>query len=464
MHPSHNRHPDPLVQAPSNVVDLRGWSSAPFANIQTSGKDLHEPTVPSVKAKPKKGQRERRPFKEIAHLVVQDYEGAAPVYGGRIPLLQTETGRSKRVWVQHGTLAERSLADIILKHERDVALAATGVDPRNGARLFQDLCGSYLTRKAGRKRSIRDDGYRLAELCKFIGKVPVERLTITTLERALDQIRAEPMKNGKLRAENTIHKYASIMKSVLKDAKRIGLVERNSAVDLNVTVRANPRFDHYSPAQLAAAGVALLFIKPQVRLLFELALYTGARVGELRELKRIDIDSDAGTMVLRKTKSGRVIKMPLSPPALQVCQDAEALCRPDNDHLFQATRGPKCMSYPGKELKRGLEAAGIKGMAFHAARRSIGTEAIRCPSVTILDVSQLLCHSNTKVTEDHYLVTGDDRIRNAVTLASAKLSAHLGLRTLQVNGQLLQMLAPSVRSVCISRHVRFVTSGRAAML
>lgn len=130
-----------------------------------------------------------------------------------------------------------------------------------------------------------------------------------------------------------------------------------------------------SESELSALGKALDTMKdanPGALLTIRLAALTGLRIGEIQNMRWADINLDAGSVVLPKTKTGRRIHtLPSAAIAL----------------LVEAKRVGECV-IPGRDPNRSLDyrsiqrhwvkackAAGIKGARLHDLRRTIMTEA-----------------------------------------------------------------------------------------
>lgn len=112
---------------------------------------------------------------------------------------------------------------------------------------------------------------------------------------------------------------------------------------------------------------------PMLQWIFELAIETGMRVGEITGLRRPQIDLAAGFITLTDTKNGSSRKVPLSDAAIVVMRKALANpVRPiDTDLVFfgepgkDGRRRPYCFDRPWQAIKRKV---GVHNLRFHDLR------------------------------------------------------------------------------------------------
>ncbi|MCW2349816.1 tyrosine-type recombinase/integrase [Sphingobium sp. B12D2B] len=178
---------------------------------------------------------------------------------------------------------------------------------------------AYATAQ-GISESIRKEWRNnLSALVKFLGHGSLSKLTRDDVARWRDHLISEPTKNGKLRARSTVkNNYLSPLKSTLKFACEEHLLRENVAATVQVRVPKNPKVRAATftadetrtilaatfgpaPARMAAGH------KRARRWVPWLCAYSGARVGEIAQLRVEDVFCQDGCWAIRITpEAGRV--------------------------------------------------------------------------------------------------------------------------------------------------------------
>jgi integrase len=245
-------------------------------------------------------------------------------------------------------------------------------------------------------------------------------------------------------AAGTVYQAIALLKAHFKAAHNAGEIPKNPAAGIRQLKLSNARREIYTPDQLSAIHGPLKDAPFLTREYFPMLLSLAVRPSELRKAKFSAVDEVGCTLYLGDTKSGRPMLVPMPPAAMASYWRLKAQRREGNDHLFPAVRGDGPMSPPRKAFKKVLDAAGIKNRTFHDARRTAASIAVNQPGISVFDISRALNHSSIRVTEARYLVTGDARIRQALTASSAVLHA-------QLNPESPSVSAPSVVDQCVGQ-------------
>lgn len=209
------------------------------------------------------------------------------------------------------------------------------------------------------------------------------------------------------------------MRTVFRLAKQRGLVDHNPLDGWSPHRESPP-----PPLALSLDEIERLLRRLQAepepfRLLVELLLETGMRIGEALNARFTDVDWQRRLLNLVESKGGGNEVVPLSARALSIIERLRALSR--NDWLFPAAYGDGPMSAPRKRLKQVFADVGVDPSAcFHTLRKSTATLAAT-HGVDILTVSRLLRHRSIRTTERHYLATQQDSLFQAVDVVSGLL-------------------------------------------
>ena len=160
-------------------------------------------------------------------------------------------------------------------------------------------------------------------------------------------------------------------------------------------------------------------------------LYTGIRIGELCSLKGKDIDFINNTISINKTvqrlnnKDGNsktilIIDKPKTINSNRIIPVPEFIIRllkkynyDNNNYIFTNSNKPKDPRTVEKYFSSLLNKLNIKKLNFHSLRHSYATR-LREQKVDIKVISELLGHSNWKITQDIYVHASLDSKINSV--------------------------------------------------
>lgn len=419
MHPStHNlQPPDERRIQSAKILEALTASARPMASV--------DGTTPA----PDTSKSKRRSPREIPSTLMTQVKlrVTRPDPTWLLRYLKLNTGT-----YTHGTLgrlSEMSEFEACVKAREFLAVLEAGGDPLAGDMTFAAYFDErYLPRARAHKKSWKDDlGVFNRYVRRKIGRLVMRKVTRRHLQQLIDELLdgTEPTERREKLSDGTIYQVIALVKALFNWAFKNGDIASNPAATIRQLKLNNQRLERYTPDQLAALGGHLRDSPPKVRLLFVMLLALGTRIGELLNAKHDDVDELGFTLYIGQNKADRPIRLPMSPMAVEAYVELKTLRRPDNPYLFPASRGSGPMAAPRKAFKKVLAAAGIENRTFHDTRRTTCSTALDCPGVTLIDASRALNHSSVRVTESRYVVTGDDRIRNALTRASKRLAKQL---------------------------------------
>jgi integrase len=160
----------------------------------------------------------------------------------------------------------------------------------------------------------------------------------------------------------------------------------------------------------------------QLGAIIEVMLGTSARIGEVLAVRRRDVDVTssvpsirlAGTIISRKgeqtfrqdhpktARSTRVVAIPTFTADAVRRRLAKVGSLGLDDLLFQSRDGTSLTTANvRRQLRQVLEGAGIKGVTPHMFRRTVATAVNTNASIEL--ASELLGHTDTKITVQHYI-------------------------------------------------------------
>ena len=275
---------------------------------------------------------QKAPVKAVKRIEKSIFARVAP--DGRITAFQVKlfaSGSKRSICESFDSLNEAQSfrdsvrADLALDPYKEKVLRARELG-RAAKRLngitLGDLLSDYLIEVTPTKKGAYGEGYLIAKIKKFaIAKYPVLALNTNTVRDFMKDLAT----NGRGMRAVSISKYLSTVSAVLKwGSQKLDHRLPNPVLDLPPNVRRTVgavrtrRFRADEEFYLRQAFEQLT--NPQMEPLFELALLTAARRGELLKLKWVDVYTDRLVATVRDTKNGDDRQLLLSPDAVAVLE------------------------------------------------------------------------------------------------------------------------------------------------
>jgi integrase len=342
----------------------------------------------------------------------------------KIAPMQTRRAAEK---LEHDTRAELMLAD-------DRAVATLPEAPRF-ATFAEQFVSTYAVTNNKHAEVISKRKILRVHLVPAFGDLRLDQVGIAEIEE---------YKAGKLTAglaKKTINNHLTVLRKLLSTAVEWRLLSTVPPIKWLRAPASEFDFLTFEEADRLITGA-----EDEWRAIIIAALRTGLRHGELIGLRWIDVDVDAGRVVVRQAvsegvigtpKNGRTREVPLCKQALDALRDRPrnghyVFCAPDGSMLTHAqTRWP---------LKRALKNAGLRHIGWHALRHSFASHLVM-RGAPIKSVQELLGHSSIEMTMRYAHLSPDVR-RDAVRLLDVRESVRLTWTTSR--GVVLQVaLQPS---------------------
>lgn len=308
-----------------------------------------------------------------------------------------------------------------------VQLVASGGAARQTApeptevKTVRDLLECWMGAQTERSdlRSPTLDGYRghARVMVEQIGSIWLDRLTRRDLDAYVKRVRL-PRTPGQARrvprADSTLHQDFVVLRMAWAWGRSIGVVpDRELAVPDLSSAPVRPKHTP-DPAEINAV---LTHLPEWVSDFLRVQYATGARLGELAEVRVGDVDPRACTVRLTGKTGTRVV-----PVQSSVARDLGALCagRPPDARLWlQTSQTIRCVN---RIIGVACEEAGVAKWTTHALRRTAVDRLMRAPGVDIATAAAILGHSPVVLLKSYRQVSADDK-RKAVAIALAPLPA-----------------------------------------
>jgi len=322
---------------------------------------------------------------------------------GRYPDIKTEQARTKAS-VLNGAIAD-------------------GVNPGELKRAektklsFAELFANYLEQHSKpNKRTWRGDEQQYRDyLAPRLAKKRISTITQDDIE----SIHSAITRNGHPTLANRVKALAS---SIFAWAiyKRYTDLNPAKGVKLN---REKAR-DRFLQADELPALFKSLADEPNTlfRDFFLLALLTGARRSNVLKMRWEDLDLEEGIWLIKKTKNGDPLRVPLVPEALEILKSNKQNDNEQRGFVFPSNNEHSAIGHISGERKawlRILKRAGLKDLKIHDLRRTLGSWQART-GASLLIIGKSLGHKSSAATQI-YARLDTDPVRQAMTAATSAI-------------------------------------------
>jgi integrase len=267
--------------------------------------------------------------------------------------------------------------------------------------------------------SIRDGQYRADALIRpDLGTVKLATLTSERLRHWRDGLARQPARlrtrngdkqkyrdggvdsDGRRARRASANRTWTILRAALNHTFVEGKVESDTAWR---KVKPYKAVDAARIRYLTVAEAVRLIkaADPEFRPLVQAALQTGCRYGELVRLEVRDFDADAGTVAIRRSKSGHARHVHLTDEGRQLFATLTA-GRSDRDLVLHKNGGPWREAHQVRPMRDACAGAKIEPpVSFHTLRHTWASLAVM-NSVPLMVVARNLGHVDTRMVERHY--------------------------------------------------------------
>jgi integrase len=306
---------------------------------------------------------------------------------------------------------------------------------------------AYLEFLESNRKSAIDSRHRArAHVYPTLGNVEVASLTTDMLRRwhgglakALPRARTKPGRPQRHRefdgSEEAIRRRRSSANRVLTILKAaLNHAFHDGKVASDVAWRKVKAFRDVDAARIRYLTVAeaqrlINACASEFRPLVQAALQTGCRYGELCRLEVVDFNRDAGTVAIRKSKSGKARHVVLTDEGAEFFKGLTA-GRAGNEPMFGRQWG---VSHQLRPMAEAVTRAKIApAISFHVLRHTWASHAVM-NGVPLLVVAKNLGHADSRMVERHYGHLAPSYIADAIRAGAPRFGMveSSGLRVLR---------------------------------
>ena len=329
--------------------------------------------------------------------------------------------------------------------------AANGQDPAQEKQQLKKrfsvaaLCDQYLQLGCATKKpsTLATDRGRIERHIKpLLGRKKVQDVTRADVSKFLQDVAqgktTADVKTGKrgraiIRGgKGAATRTVGLLGGIFAYAVDCGMIDMSPVI--GVKRFADKKGNRYlSQQELVALGVALRQaesenVNPSALAILKLLIFTGARKGEIEQLKWLEVDIASGYLKLADSKTGQKA-IPLNAGALQVLHDQPMIER--KAHVFPAYRGNGYYEGTPKVWKSIRSVAGLRDVRLHDLRHSFASIAVS-GGASLPIIGALLGHAHSATTQ-RYAHLSDDPLRAASEAVGNQIAASLNPTIKQAN-------------------------------
>jgi len=355
------------------------------------------------------------------------------VRGGR--LTRVTIGKFGSPWTADNARAEA---------KRILGLVATGNDPtkikasRKTALTVAELCGVYLERGVSMKKesTIATDRGRIERHIKpLLGRLKVTEVTKLEVRDFISDVAAgktaRDVKTG-LRGraivtggKGTATRTAGLLSGIFAFGVEAGYLENNPVHGVpKFKGKKNERFLSLSEIQTIGGILTSMEgegVNPKALSIIRLLALTGARRGEIVNLRRSEVDLGSRALRLADSKTGQK-NIPLNRAAIEILSGIITQDQPKpSAFLFPAETGEGSFSGVPKIWRAVRGRIGDPTLRLHDLRHSFASLAVS-QGASLPMIGALLGHANSATTQ-RYAHLSDDPVRSATEMVGDAISA-----------------------------------------
>jgi integrase len=230
-----------------------------------------------------------------------------------------------------------------------------------------------------------------------------------------------PHRPSRPRSAATVNRYLSGLSAVLQASLELwGWIESNPCRGIKRIRENNARTRFLTPEEQERLLDACKE-DGALHAVVKLALLTGARRGELCNLRWSDVDLEEATLTFWKTKNGEIRTLPLCEEALSLLRErSRSSLAQEQEWVFPAERSVGAIDVSHR-FKRFALRAGLKDCRFHDLRHSAASALARA-GVAERQIQEILGHKTAQMTKRYSHLRPSD-LREAVAVLGASLTS-----------------------------------------
>ena len=288
------------------------------------------------------------------------------------------------------TLAVQFIRNVEANHKLRYSLE---FEVSNKIRL-SELTAEYL-KGYYRGKDLVEQTRKLSIWASHLNNSKISDITVEGVESGLSVLSVLSVLSNKL-SNASINRHKASLSGVLTFAQRKYGLPTNPARHIPALPENNARTRFLSEAERLSLFEACRASEwPKLYLLVLLAITTGARKGELLNLKWFDIDLERFTAYVATTKNGQPKVLPLTS---SVINELKRFVDSEHSLIFNSKLKPSQPFRFYKLWKKALQEADVKDFRFHDLRHTTASYLAQS-GASLLEIADVLGHKQISVTQ-----------------------------------------------------------------
>ena len=293
---------------------------------------------------------------------------------------------------------DRMRADATTDPTHRLVLEAKQKKEEAAKTTLSDLLDKYLKEITPMKRGEQVESAKIGKLKRYeIARLPVYLVNRDAVRRFMETAKKEGW------SDNNLRKYLMLLSSVFQTAvKRWGMDLENPIRMVEVPGNGKARERRLEAGEYERLLAELKRARNRyVAYIFEIAIETASRRGEILKLRRKDIDLQSATAILRNTKNGEDRTIPLSSRAIEIIKQLPTsiggvvfpVTEDQLRHAFVAAKKRARKKYEAECVQQGVEpqAGYISELRFHDLRHE-ATSRLFEKGLNLMEVASVTGH------------------------------------------------------------------------
>ncbi len=245
--------------------------------------------------------------------------------------------------------------------------------------------------------------YQLRYWKEKIGSYTLADATPAVISEARDELALTPTKGDRKRSPGSVNRYLAALSAVFTRAANEWMWMEDNPMR-KVSKPSEPRGRVRSLSKDERGQLLEACLESDEALLHPfvvVALSTGARRGELLNLRLGDVDYQRGLIRLLETKNNERRAVPLTGLALDLVKDMATVRRIDTDLVFPFKGGKQGLRTP---WEKALKQAEIEDFRFHDLRHSAASY-LAMNGATLAEIAEILGHKTLQMVKRYAHLT-----------------------------------------------------------
>jgi len=259
--------------------------------------------------------------------------------------------------------SNRQLAEAVLKKRIVEAIEDRHFDKRNVGRVpFSEFAETYIERCISLLKSAKTERDRVQFWVRELGNRPIGQITRAELQdwQARKRQTCKPA---------TVNRIMCRLRHMFNRAVDWDLLDQSPMKGIRFLPENNARLRYLSREECDRLVVSCL--APHLRAIVTVALHTGMRSGEIRNLQWNDLDFDSGFIIIRDSKNGEPRHVPMDSTVVDLFRNYART--PGSDFVFTNAAGGR-LGWLQHGFRKALARAGLHDLHFHDLRHTFASQ------------------------------------------------------------------------------------------